>query len=137
MSLFKILKGDSSRISTDTTPFHDGWCYFTSDDGGFYIDSLEENGAEKRTQINVGSRLFPATLTASGWADGSQTISLDEVTANRNGYVCIAQDATDAQFDAAKNADLSVKSQGDGALVIKATGETPSLDIPVCVILFP
>ena len=39
MALFKILKGDSSRISTDVTPFHDGYAYFTPDDGGFYIDS--------------------------------------------------------------------------------------------------
>ena len=25
MSLFKILKGSSERISTSVTPFHDGW----------------------------------------------------------------------------------------------------------------
>ena len=52
MSLFKILRGNSSRISTDVTPFHDGWCYYTSDDGGFYIDSEEEDGSQKRTRIN-------------------------------------------------------------------------------------
>ncbi len=51
MSLFKILKGDSSRISMDKTPFHDGWCFYTSDDGGFYIDS-EDGGVKKRTRIN-------------------------------------------------------------------------------------
>ena len=38
MSLFKVLRGDSSRISTDVTPFHDGYAYFTPDDGSFYID---------------------------------------------------------------------------------------------------
>ena len=35
--LFKILKGDKSRISLDITPFHEGWCYVTTD-GGFYVD---------------------------------------------------------------------------------------------------
>lgn len=35
--LFKILQGDKSRISLDITPFHEGWCYVTSD-GGFYVD---------------------------------------------------------------------------------------------------
>ena len=35
--LFKILQGDKSRISLDITPFHEGWCYVTTD-GGFYVD---------------------------------------------------------------------------------------------------
>ena len=49
--LFKMLKGDSSRISLDITPFHDGWCYYTTDDGKLYIDS-EDGGKQKRTCIN-------------------------------------------------------------------------------------
>ncbi len=35
--LFKILHGDTSRISTDITPYHEGYCYVTYD-GDFYID---------------------------------------------------------------------------------------------------
>lgn len=54
---FRILKGDSSRISMDITPFHDGWCYLTGDDGGFYIDYLADNGAQKRICINPGDRV--------------------------------------------------------------------------------
>ena len=46
MALFKILKGDSSRISTDVTPFHDGYAYFTPADGGVYSDS-EDTGVQK------------------------------------------------------------------------------------------
>ena len=76
MSLFKILKGDSSRISTDVTPFHDGWAYFTPDDGGFYIDS-EDNGEQKRHRINPqgagGSTAVYATLLSTGWSSGQQT----------------------------------------------------------------
>ena len=37
MALFKILHGDESRISTDITPFHEGYCYVTHD-GYMYID---------------------------------------------------------------------------------------------------
>lgn len=51
MAIFKILKGDSSRISKDVTPFHDGHAYFTPDDAGFYIDSLDD-GVENRIRIN-------------------------------------------------------------------------------------
>lgn len=51
MSLFKILKGDSARVGVDVTPFHDGYAYFTPDDGGFYIDS-EDDGVQRRIRIN-------------------------------------------------------------------------------------
>ena len=65
--LFKILKGNSSRISTEVTPFHDGWAYFTSDDSGFYID-CEDGGVQKRHR--VGLRKFcagnPAVTASNG-----------------------------------------------------------------------
>lgn len=65
MALFKILKGDSSRIDMSVTPFHDGYAYFTPDDGGFYIDTLV-NGEEKRIRINpTQSQSGPTKMT---WA---------------------------------------------------------------------
>lgn len=51
MSLFKILRGDSTKISLDTTPFHDGYAYFTPDNGKFYIDAVV-NGENKRIPLN-------------------------------------------------------------------------------------
>lgn len=55
--LFKILRGPSSRISKDTTEFHDGYAYFTPDDGGFYIDaeteSTDPDGAVQQERIRV------------------------------------------------------------------------------------
>ena len=45
MALFKPVIGDSSRISLETTPFHEGWVYFTTD-GFLYFDvnvGTEEN----------------------------------------------------------------------------------------------
>lgn len=39
--LFKILHGDASRISTDITPYHEGYCYVTYD-GEFYVDMNNE-----------------------------------------------------------------------------------------------
>lgn len=49
--LFKILKGDSSRISTDVTPFHEGYAYVTANDGGFYID-MNNGTSDERIRIN-------------------------------------------------------------------------------------
>lgn len=70
MSLFKILKGDSSRIDLETTPFHEGWCYFTPDDGGFYIDTIV-GSTNKRIRINP-----PALAALTGSED--QVIGFDE-----------------------------------------------------------
>ena len=52
MSLFKILRGSSSRIGLSATPFHDGYAYFTPDDGGFYIDAEDDSGNQRRIRIN-------------------------------------------------------------------------------------
>lgn len=73
--LFKILRGPSSRISKDKTEFHDGYAYFTPDDGGFYIDAATEStdpdGAvqQKRIRVNpvmsVNGKAGDVALTAS------------------------------------------------------------------------
>lgn len=138
MALFKILKGDSSRISTDVTPFHDGYAYFTPDDGGFYIDS-EDNGEQKRHRINPvnssGSTAVSATLLSGGWSSGEQTLQISGVTAESNGVIGLSQSVSDAEMEAAKNAELYVCGQGIGTITIAAYGETPTRDIPVVVIL--
>ena len=138
MSLFKILKGDSSRIDMSITPFHDGYAYFTPDDGGFYIDS-EDNGEQKRIRINPqndgGSTAVTSTLLASGWSGGQQTLTIEGVTAESNGVIGVTQDISDTQMEAAKNAELYVCGQGDGTLTVAVFGETPTCDIPVVVIL--
>ena len=138
MSLFKILKGDSSRISTDVTPFHDGWAYFTPDDGGFYIDS-EDNGEQKRHRINPntggGSSDVSATLLASAWSAGQQTVAIEGMTADTDGVGGISQLIADAELEAVKSAELYVCGQGDGTLTIAAFGDVPTCDIPIVVIL--
>ena len=138
MALFKILKGDSSRISTDVTPFHDGYAYFTPDDGGFYIDS-EDNGEQKRHRINPvnssGSTAVSPTLLSGGWSSGEQTLQISGVTAESNGVIGLSQSVSDAEMEAAKNAELYVCGQGTGTITIAAYGETPTRDIPVVVIL--
>lgn len=140
MALFKILKGDSSRISTDITPFHDGYAYFTPDDGGFYIDS-EDNGVQTRHRINQpgGGSAVPvyATLLASGWSNDQQTVAIAGMTSDTNGFAGITQDISDAQMESVKSAELYVCDQGTGTLTIAAFGDVPTLDIPIVVILLP
>lgn len=135
--LFKILKGDSSRISTDVTPFNEGYAYFTPDDAGFYIDAVVD-GAQKRICINPasgGSEAVDATLSASGWSSGKQSIAISGVTAETNGVIGVAQSISDAAMEAAKDAELYICAQGDDTITIAAFGTVPSCDIPVTVIL--
>ncbi len=136
--LFKILKGDSSRISLDVTPFHDGWCYFTSDDGKLYIDS-EDGGNQKRTCINPtsvsASKAVTGTLTKNGWVNGQQTLLVAGLKENQNGVIGIAQEVTNSQMEAAKRAEMYVCGQVDGALTVACFGDIPQIDIPVVTIL--
>lgn len=137
MSLFKILKGDSSRIDMGITPFHDGYAYFTPDDGGLYIDA-EVNGVQKR--IRVGSdggsgRAYTGTLLAANWNSGEQTLLFEDVTAESNGIMGIDQAISDIQMEAAKSAELYVCAQGAGFVRVAAFGEVPTQNIPVVLIL--
>ena len=138
MALFKILRGDSSRISVETTPFHDGYAYFTPDDGGFYIDS-EQDGVQTRHRINPNnqgwSKAITATLSASGWENGKQHVTAIGVRADSNGMIGLAQSVSDAEMEAAKNAELYVCGQGTDEITVAVFGDTPSMDIPVVLIL--
>lgn len=133
--LFKILKGDSERISTDVTEFHEGYAYYTSDDGGFYIDTT--NGSTKeRKMINPKSKQVTCTLSASGWMSGSQIVSAPGVTPSSNGAATISQSATTMQLTAAREAGIRVTAQGNETVTFSAD-ETPSVDIPVQIFIVP
>lgn len=136
MALFKILKGDSTRISTDVTPFHDGYAYFTPDDGGFYIDS-DDNGIQNRHRINPeSSTAVFATLLSSGWNSGEQTLQVDGVSSASNGIIGLPQSISDAEIEAAMGAKLNVCGQGDGTITVSAYGKTPTINIPVIIVIF-
>lgn len=99
--LFKILHGDKNRISTDITPYHEGYCYVTHD-GDFYVDMNSErvklNARDAETlcgqsldsilsSINPSAdKISTVSLPASGWTKAtnvySQVVSVAGVTAN-------------------------------------------------------
>ena len=136
MSLFKIFRGNSSRISIDVTPFHDGYAYFSTDDGGFYIDAETDIGEQKRSLINPKSTEFQGFLTASAWSAGQQTVAIPNMTATQNGIIAVDGDLDDEMLDEIKNADLHIAGQAEGSLTIEAKGTQPTHDIPIVVVLF-
>lgn len=76
-----------------------------------------------------------ATLTAAGWSDGVQTLTVSGITAAVNGSLRIAQSATDEQFAAWGAAQPRVTAQAAGSLTVKAVGTAPTIDIPVEVVI--
>lgn len=83
------------------------------------------------------SRTAPATLLASGWANGRQTLIIDGLDASQNGSLDPANGLTDEQRGALANAGLEIGGQRPGALDVVSTGLVPTCDIPVVVTLFP
>ena len=62
MALFKVFRGESSSLPSQTT---DGYAYFTTDDGKFYIDSMNSGDTiASRTCINP--EMQGATSSAAG-----------------------------------------------------------------------
>lgn len=75
------------------------------------------------------------SLTAAGWTNGQQTLSIAGLGADQNGVIGIARDASDNQFAAAIDARLRICAQTAGSITIAADGVTPTCDIPVTIIL--
>lgn len=82
------------------------------------------------------SSMVTATLTAAGWSGSgpyTQTLSVAGLTADGNGSIGLAQTATAAEREAARDAMLSVTGQAAGTLTVTADGDKPTVDIPVTV----
>ena len=140
MALFKTLRGPSSRIGTEVTPFHDGYVYFTPDNNGLYIDALDANNNPVRYHVNEqtgGSTALTATLLGNGWSNGSQTLTMQGVTANTNGVIGLPTNVTASQRDAADKAMLHLSAQGTNSITVTAlSGTAPTVDIPIVLIIF-
>lgn len=68
MALFKSLRGKRENLPSTKT---DGYAYFCTDDGSFWIDYKDESSAVQRKQINaansdtLGGASLSTTLTYS------------------------------------------------------------------------
>jgi len=85
---------------------------------------------------SVVSRAIDLTLTAAGWTNGNQIISVEGLTAAQNGIVGMAQTISTAEHDAAAGAKLYLSEQAEGSFTIALAGDQPECDIPITLILF-
>lgn len=102
--LFKILHGDASRISTEITPFHEGYCYVTHD-GYMYIDmniGTVESPNNQRIKLNS---LNAETLCGMSLEELKEYVSAQDIV-----VLGEAQSYTDAKI-----AEIPEQVQADWA----------------------
>ena len=98
-------------------------------------------GTDYQAPLTAGTDYAPpsqsitATLTAAGWADNAQTLTVSGVTATSNGLLRIAQTATAEQFTAWGAALPRITAQAAGSITVTIAGTVPTVDIPVEVII--
>lgn len=98
-------------------------------------------GTDYQAPLTAGTDYAPpsqsitATLTAAGWADNAQTLTVSGVTATNNGLLRIAQTATAEQFTAWGASLPRITAQAADSITVTIAGTVPTVDIPVEVIL--
>ncbi len=106
--------------------------------GRFYT-ALDQNNIQRNIEMlneDLGNKApaaiaMVATLLADGWENGIQTLAFDGLPSNAAGIIgCPFSIAMDA-LTAAKYAELAVVNQAVGAVVIRADGVVPNVDVPV------
>lgn len=125
------LKTDTERLAilapVDKT-------YFVKDTAHFwrYLDGA---WVDLSAAASGGSRAIFATLVASDWDNGQQTISVDGLRADQNGIASLPQALSSTQYDAVVDAEMRVSAQSNGSLTISCFADTPKIDIPIVIIL--
>lgn len=84
---------------------------------------------------DVKSQDVSVTLLASAWNNQRQTIAVAGLGENQNGVICLSQNISVTEYEAAAAAGLFVAGQASGELVIGYTGDIPTCDIPATIIL--
>lgn len=130
---------------TETKNYH---LTLTDDDQTYFKDWRESiNGNSNSNMEKIDTALGEKAnlsiakniiLSASKWnnvAPYSQTIEVEEVTADINGVISIAQNITSEQLEMVYDAALRISDQADGSITITADGDKPNSDIPLLLLI--
>lgn len=89
--------------------------------------------------VEIKSTTVTATLLASSWDTSEDhpkyTLSVSGVTADSNQEVLPPVNPSDDVLEALQSANLQDGGQADGVMYIIAYGDTPTIDLPIRVIL--
>ena len=123
--------------------------YLTDDSSTRFHDWREMiNGTNESNMVKIDRVLgqkadnsipIELVLLAAGWSGSSapytQTITVEQMTADHNGSIAVSQNANMDERTAAREAFLAVTGQENGKLTISADGKLPDIDIPVTLLL--
>lgn len=119
MALFKILRGDSSRLNS--APLNDGFAYFTPDNGRFYIDVALPSAPLNLPVIKqgtVGSQTIYRLELRPSIAD--QAVLATKATSDENGHNIANTYIANLSFDYATST----------LTITKGGGQESTLQIP-------
>ena len=126
MALFQILKGLKANLPSTKT---EGYCYFTIDDGKFYIDCKDIDGSLQRKPLNANTATkLEKSITIALAGDISGNASFDG-----SGNITITTATTDALvqkvIDALPIYDGAISRVANAAVYMGS--DTPTNDIGV------
>lgn len=120
--LFKILHGDASRISTNITPYHEGYCYVTHN-GDFYVDMNDE-----RVKLNAKD-----AETIMGASLANILVNTDSEIPTSSAVLSAIEAATEVYVGPTKPTDPNIKvwintaEEGEGVVPVLPRISTISL----------
>ena len=124
--------------------------YLTDDNSTRFQEWREKmNGAADSNMVKIDTALgqkadkstnMELTLSAQSWSGEEapylQTITVEGLTDDLNGFASISKGATTEQVTAVLSAALSIYGQENDQLTIAANRIKPTVDLPVCIVLF-
>ena len=124
---------DVSQVVAQMNSDFDIW--FTAMKGQLTTDAAGHLQTEiDSINTTLSSTVKDVTLAAASWSSGSYTITDSLITATSNQEIIPALDITADQLKALQKANLIDGGQTAGALVLKALGTVPTIDVPIRVI---
>lgn len=107
--------------------------YFVKDTGSLW--RYNNGWLEWKQGGGSSSSAIHKILTTAGWVNNQQIVSISGLTAEQNGIAGLSQDISQAEFEAAANAEMRICAQAAGSLTIAYHGDKPGCDIPITIII--
>lgn len=83
------------------------------------------------------SAVLNFVLSADAWVNNTQRITNQKITANGNGFIVFSTGISSDAMAAANEAQITMSAQNEGSITISTNGTTPTVDIPITLIILP